>query len=68
MAGNTICDICSSSLPILYVLNAGYKSKMRNVNQIKGYGTRKVGDDGKYCFDIKWNRGFEDVSGCRRMY
>ena len=49
-------------------LNAYYQSKMRNVNQIKGYGTWKVGDDGKYCFDIKWNRGFEDVSGCRLMF
>ena len=49
-------------------LNADYRSKMRNVNQIKGYGTWKVSDDGKYCFDIKWNRGFEDVSGCRSLY
>lgn len=49
-------------------LNAYYQSKMRNVNQIKGYGLWKVGEDGKYCFDIKWNRGFEDVSGCRSMY
>lgn len=49
-------------------INAYYQSKMRNVNQIKGYGTWKIGDDGKYCFEIKWNRGFEDVSGCRRMY
>lgn len=49
-------------------LNAYYQSKMRNVNQIKGYGTWKVNDDGKYCFDIKWNRGFEDVGGCRSMY
>ena len=49
-------------------LNSDFKSKMRNVNQIKGYGTWKVSDDGKYCFDIKWNRGFDDVSGCRSMY
>lgn len=49
-------------------LNAYFQSKMRNVNQIKGYGTWKVNDDGKYCFDIKWSRGFEDVSGCRSMY
>ncbi len=49
-------------------LNSDFKSKMRNVNQIKGYGTWKVSDDGKYCFEIKWNRGFDDVSGCRVMY
>lgn len=49
-------------------INAYYQSKMRNVNQIKGYGTWKVSDDGKYCLDIKWSRGFDDVSGCRNMY
>ena len=49
-------------------LNAYYQSKMRSALQIKGYGTWKVSDDGKYCFDIKWSRGFEDVSGCRAMF
>jgi Protein of unknown function (DUF995) len=49
-------------------LNARYQSKMRSAKQLKGYGTWKVSDDGKYCLDIKWERGFEDVSGCRDMY
>jgi Protein of unknown function (DUF995) len=49
-------------------LNAYYQSKMRNARQLKGYGTWLVNDDGKYCLEIKWERGFEDVSGCRDMY
>jgi hypothetical protein len=49
-------------------VNANYQSKMRNLNQIKGFGSWKVGDDGKYCIEIKWNRLLEDVSGCRNMY
>jgi Protein of unknown function (DUF995) len=49
-------------------LNASYQEKARNTGQLKGYGTWKVTDDGKYCFEIKWNRGFENVSGCRLMF
>lgn len=49
-------------------LNASYQEKARNTGQLKGYGTWKVTDDGKYCFEIKWNRAFENVSGCRTMY
>lgn len=49
-------------------LNANYQEKARNTGQLKGYGTWKVTDDGKYCLEIKWNRGFENVSGCRTMY
>jgi Protein of unknown function (DUF995) len=49
-------------------LNANYQEKARNTGQLKGYGTWKVTDDGKYCFEIKWNRGFENVSGCRLMF
>lgn len=49
-------------------LNAGYQEKARNTGQLKGYGTWKVTDEGKYCFEIKWNRAFENVSGCRTMY
>ena len=49
-------------------LNARYQSKMRSARQLKGYGTWKVSDDGKYCLEIKWERGFDDVSGCRDMY
>jgi Protein of unknown function (DUF995) len=49
-------------------LNARYQSKMRSAKQLKGYGNWKVSDDGKYCLEIKWERGFDDVSGCRDMY
>lgn len=49
-------------------LNAYYQDKLRNTGQLKGYGTWKVTDDGKYCFEIKWNRAFENVNGCRLMF
>jgi hypothetical protein len=49
-------------------INADFQGKTRNTGQLKGTGSWKVSDDGKYCVEIRWNRAFEDVSGCRRMY
>jgi hypothetical protein len=49
-------------------ITADYQSRTRNTGQLKGSGTWKISDDGKYCVEIKWNRVLEDVSGCRSMY
>jgi hypothetical protein len=49
-------------------INADYQGSTRNTGQLRGYGTWKVNEDGKYCMEIKWNRAFDNVSGCRRMY
>jgi hypothetical protein len=49
-------------------INADYQAISRNTGQLRGYGSWKINDDGKYCVEIKWNRAFDNVSGCRRMY